>query len=134
MITVNRTSLTISSLTIDAATITRRLGISPTKSPESRPDFDPRRHTRWALDFVDEGSDESASQGGFESMRKLLDLVLPHLGALEALRADGCELSLWWTGDSDSDQGSFNMSPALIRDLARLDLDLRGTANVASED
>jgi hypothetical protein len=134
MITVNRTSLTISSLTIDAATITRRLGIAPTNSPESRPDFDPRRHTRWVLDFVDEGSDESASQGGFESMRQLLDVVLPHLGELEALRADGCELSLWWTGDSDSDQGSFNMSPALIRDLARLDLDLRGTANAASED
>jgi hypothetical protein len=134
MIMVNRASLTISSLTLDAAAISRRLGMAPTSSPESRPDFDPRRHTRWVLHFDDEGNGESAFQGGFASMRRLLDAVLPHLDELNALRADGCELSLWWTGDSDSDQGSFNMSPELIRDLARLDLDLRSTVNIASRD
>lgn len=134
MITVSRASLTISSITIDAATMTRRLGIEPSSSPESRPDFDPRRHTRWILRLTDEVRGESESQGGFASLRELLDTILPRVAELESLRAEGCEVSLWWSGDSDSDQGSFNMSPAIIRDLARLDLDLRGTVNVASDD
>jgi hypothetical protein len=131
MITVDRASLTISSPTIDAATMTRRLGIEPSGSPESRADFDPRRHTRWILHFTDEGDGGSELQGGFAALRKLLNTVLPRLAELDSLRAEGCEVSLWWSGDSSSDQGSFNMSPALIHDLSRLRLDLRGTVNSA---
>jgi len=66
-------------------------------------------------------------------MRRLLDALLPRLEELESLRADGCDMNLWWTGDSDSEQGAFNMSPELLRDLARLGLDLRGTVNLSDE-
>jgi hypothetical protein len=134
MITVNRASLTISSATFDASAITTRLGIEPSRSPETRRDFDPKRHTRWILHFDDQGDGGSAHHGGFASLRRLLDAVLPRLEELHALRAEGCELSLWWTGDSDSDQGAFNMSPGLIRDFARLELDLRGAVNLVEDD
>jgi hypothetical protein len=89
MITVNRASLTISSPTIDAATMTRRLGIEPSGSPESRADFDARHHTRWILHFTDEGDGGSELQGGFAALRKLLNTVLPRLAELDSLRAEG---------------------------------------------
>jgi hypothetical protein len=133
LVRVNRASLSIKSRDLDAASITARIGIEPTRSPEARSDFDSARHSRWILHHYDEGSAEDRT--GFASLRALLASLVPVNEALVALRDSGtCELVLWWTADSGSEQGSFLLPVDVIDGLALLGLDMNGTVNLSGED
>lgn len=138
MIEFDRATLAIYSDSRTVADITASLLLDPTEAADigdptraglaGRP-YKPRylsyQRTTWTL-YVN--SDRTTSQGdsGVAALRRLVEVLLPLAASLESLRED-CETVIWWSGDSDNSQGTFVLPVSLIKDLAAIGCEVRGT-------
>ena len=145
MIVTSRSSLSIYSDARTAVEMTRVLGIDPHYSNEIgdptsaalagrvlKPKYMTYQRAHWSFD-ADESLIDPEDETGFASLRVLVDVFRPRAAALATLRAD-CETIIWWSGDSDSEQGGFVIPADLLSDLAALGCDLYGTAYLEQDD
>ncbi|PTT16127.1 hypothetical protein DBR36_13520 [Microbacterium sp. HMWF026] len=139
MIRGNRATFTVRSPTRTVSAISSMLGIEPTNSgdigeltPAGRSGRDVAPQSRryaekyWSLSTV-EHSPGASEETGFSALRALLAVLRPHSQQVSELREDG-ETRIWWSGDSDSEQGGFVLQIDMIESLAELGCDVYGTA------
>ena len=147
MIVWNCATLAIYSDTRTAAEVTEILGVEPHESAEKgdptraalagrqvKPEYLTHRRSHWSFE-ADEALVDPADATGFGSVRVLVERFRDKSDLLAELRSD-CETIIWWSGDSDSSQGGFVIPADLLRGLAELGCEFRGTAYVTdtSED
>jgi hypothetical protein len=125
MIRANRATLSIRSDSLTHDQITTKLQIESDSLRGSS-----RAPQAWTKTWEDDGL--SDDQTGFASLRALVDRLLPVQITLDELK-NSSEMSLWWSGDSDSWQGGFVIPNELLRDLGELGIDLYGTAFMSDE-
>jgi hypothetical protein len=77
--------------------------------------------------------DNDEDQTGFSSLRLLFDAFDEKLAVIHQLQTD-FELTIWWSGRSDSTQGGFVLPADLVQRLAQYRCDFFGTAFLAEED
>jgi hypothetical protein len=139
VIVADRSTLSVYSDQRTVADISAALGLEPTSSADVG---DPTRaalagrvlaveyltHQRasWSLDVEMSVVDVENDQG-VASLRALVEVFREKASALQSLRQQ-CELVIWWSGASDSTQGTFVIPSGLLADLASLGCELRGTA------
>jgi hypothetical protein len=145
MIEFDRAALAIYSETRSVAEITATLLLAPTKAADIgeltrsgrtgrayKPEYLSYQRTTWILDSnPSQGS--SHEDAGVTALRQLVRVVLPTATSLEALRGD-CETVIWWTGDSSNSQGTFVLPSDLIKDLATIGCEFRGTVFLDDHD
>jgi hypothetical protein len=139
MIVTNRATLAVYSDEMSATAISEVLGIQPHSSNERgdptaaalagidvRTDLLTHQRAHWSFDA--DLSDVDPDDGtGFGALRALIEAFRSKFEALNDLKPR-CELIVWWSGYSDSDQGGFVIPADLLVDLAAMGCDLYGTA------
>ena len=142
MIIFDRSTLAVYSQKLTVAEISAALGMEPHGSADIG---DPTRaalagrvlgaeymtHMRAHWSYGVDGSETDArDHEGVAALHGLVDVFREKADALESLRSD-CETVIWWSGSSDSSQGTFVIPSGLLADLAVLGCELRGTAYLA---
>lgn len=144
MIEYDRATLAIYSESRTVAEITDSLLLEPTEAANIgeptrsgragrayEPEYLTYQRTTWLLDVSarpTDGGDE-----GVNALRRLVGIALPAAAALESLRRD-CETVIWWSGDSTNSQGTFVLPSTLIKDLAAIGCEVRGTVFLEEHD
>ena len=85
----------------------------------------------WSLDADEEAADP-ADETGFRTLRLLLSQISNKTAQIAELKLD-CDVSITWTGSSDSWQGGFVLDEDLLRDLGRLGIPIWGTVLLDDE-
>lgn len=136
MIDHDRATLAIYSESRTVAEITASLLLEPTEAANIgeqtrsgragrayKPEYLTYQRTTWLLDVT---ARSTSDDEGVNALRRLVDIALPTAAALESLRGD-CETVIWWSGDSTNTQGTFVLPSSLIKDLAAIGCEVRGT-------
>jgi hypothetical protein len=121
-----------------ARAISAGIGLEPSRSAERgdptraamHGNVSPGRPTTravasWRLD-ADEDAADPEDETGFRTLRLLLSQIRTKTAEIAELKLD-CDVSITWTGSSDSWQGGFVLDEDLLRDLSRLGIPIWGT-------
>ncbi|MCK2034225.1 DUF4279 domain-containing protein [Microbacterium sp. KSW4-4] len=143
MIDHDRATLAIYSESRTVAEITASLLLEPTEAANigeqtrsgragraHKPEYLTYQRTTWLLDVT---ARSTSDDEGVNALRRLVDIALPTAAALESLRGD-CETVIWWSGDSTNTQGTFVFPSSLIKDLAAIGCEVRGTVFLDDHD
>jgi hypothetical protein len=138
MIESDRATLAIYSDSRTVAEITASLLLEPTEAADIgdptraglagrayKPQYLSYQRTTWILE-VNPDWLGSNGESGVAALRQLVEVLFPLAASLEALR-DDCETVIWWSGDSNNSQGTFVLPASLIKDLAAIGCEVRGT-------
>ncbi len=85
----------------------------------------------WSLD-ADEKAADPDDETGFRTLRLLLNQISTKTAQIAELKVD-CDVSITWTGSSDSWQGGFVLDEDLLRDLGSLGIPIWGTVLLDDE-
>jgi hypothetical protein len=138
MIVRDLATLTVWSEHRTARDIRDLMGVDPTRSHERG---DPTRaalrgrvlpgqspvevNAQWSLDGDPEAADPE-DESGFRTLRQLLSRIGHTADAIAELKQD-CDVSITWSGYSDSWQGGFVLEQDLLQELGRLGIPIWGT-------
>ncbi|WP_186317596.1 DUF4279 domain-containing protein [Curtobacterium sp. 9128] len=144
MIVSDLATLSIVSEHRTARAISEVMGLEPTRSAErgeptrsavhgnTSPDRPATRAVAsWSLD-ADEKAADPEDETGFRTLRLLLNQISTKTAQIAELKLD-CDVSITWTGSSDSWQGGFVLDEDLLRDLGRLGIAIWGTVLLDDE-
>jgi hypothetical protein len=144
VILANRSTLSVYSHERTVSEISAALGLEPSSSADVgdptraavagralAPEYMIHQRAQWSFDVGASTLDVRDDQG-VASLRALVDVFRQRANALQSLRPE-CETVIWWSGSSDSTQGTFVIPPDLLADLALLGCEFRGTAYLNDE-
>lgn len=128
MIRSHRAFLAAQSTITTPAEISDILTLEPTDVPEmgsvSRSGR-VREHHNWSIQ-VDTLDNTGEDQTEMQALRTLLEHCIPARGRVKELPTE-CDARIWWSGDSDSNQGGFVVEADLAQMITALGIDLMAT-------